>query len=69
MNQSTNLLAENENHFNINAISLQNSFFCKTISSNDKLELTNQMADELVNLVKNYLNDITYNERHFTFDE
>jgi hypothetical protein len=41
MNQSTNLLPENESHFNINAISLENSFCCKTISSNDKLELTN----------------------------
>lgn len=27
------------------------------------------MADELVNIVKNYLNDIPFNERHFTFDE
>lgn len=30
------------------------------------------MADELVNIVKNYLNDIPFNccnEKHFTFDE
>lgn len=27
------------------------------------------MADELVNLVKNYLNDISFHESHFTFDE
>ncbi|CAD8104018.1 unnamed protein product [Paramecium sonneborni] len=69
MNQSTNLLHDNDNLFTINALLLDNSFGIKTISSNDQFELINQMADELVNLVKNYLNDIQYQEKHFTFDE
>ncbi|CAD8101749.1 unnamed protein product [Paramecium sonneborni] len=67
--QKKNMTPETENQFNFNALSLQNSFCCKTISSQEQMDQTNQMADELVNIVKNYLNDITYNEKHFTFDE
>ncbi|CAD8120637.1 unnamed protein product [Paramecium sonneborni] len=66
MNQSTNLLHENENQFKIN---IDNSFGIKTISSNDQFDQINQMADEIVNLVKNYLNDIQDQENYFTFDE
>ncbi|CAD8102868.1 unnamed protein product [Paramecium primaurelia] len=69
MNQSTNLLHDNENQFGINAIQLENSFGLKTISSNDYSDQIIQMADELVNLVKNYLNNISFHESHFTFDE
>ncbi|CAD8108886.1 unnamed protein product [Paramecium sonneborni] len=69
MKQQTYMMNETENQFNFNALSLQNSFCCKTLSSYEQMDLTNQMADELVNIVKNYLNDITYNEKHFTFDE
>ncbi|CAD8205294.1 unnamed protein product [Paramecium pentaurelia] len=69
MNQSTNLLHDNENQFGINAIQLENSFGWKTISSNDYSDQIIQMADELVNLVKNYLNNISFHESHFTFDE
>ncbi|CAK84463.1 unnamed protein product (macronuclear) [Paramecium tetraurelia] len=68
-NQNTNTIQETENQFNFNALSLQNSFCCKTISSYEQLDQANQMADELVNIVKNYLNDIPFNEKHFTFDE
>ncbi|CAD8164720.1 unnamed protein product [Paramecium octaurelia] len=68
-NQNTNTNQETENQFNFNALSLQNSFCCKTISSYEQLDQANQMADELVNIVKNYLNDIPFNEKHFTFDE
>ncbi|CAD8088081.1 unnamed protein product [Paramecium primaurelia] len=70
--QTTNVYQEIENQFNFNALSLQNSFCCKTISSYEQLDQVNQMADELVNIVKNYLNDIPFNqcnEKHFTFDE
>ncbi|CAK62001.1 unnamed protein product (macronuclear) [Paramecium tetraurelia] len=69
MNQSTNLLHDNENQFALNAIQLDNSFGLKTVSSSQLSDQINQLADELVTLVKNYLNDISYHERHFTFDE